>query len=107
MSQPLSEFKGRSVLVTGDTGFKGAWLCLWLSELGAEVTGFALPAEEQSLFRQLGLQKIVKHVDGDIREIDQLRNVFRKTEPQVLFHLAAQSLVQRSYAEPRLTFETN
>jgi CDP-glucose 4,6-dehydratase len=107
MTRSFSAFKGARVLVTGDTGFKGSWLSLWLSELGASVTGLALAAEEHSHFRQLQLQKIINHVDGDIRDLQQVRDAFKQSKPQIVFHLAAQPLVQRSYAEPKLTFDTN
>lgn len=101
-------FKGRRVLVTGDTGFKGSWLSLWLHQLGAEVTGYALPpASPDDLFGQLGLDRIIHHVDGDIRDLPHLQQVFGTARPEFLFHLAAQSLVRLSYAEPKLTFDTN
>ncbi len=108
MSTQFSEFFGRRILITGDTGFKGSWLALWLNDLGAEVAGFALPVEnEDAHFAQLGLDQIIEHRNGDIRDLDALGKTFSEVEPEVVFHLAAQSLVQRSYDEPSLTFDTN
>jgi len=108
MEQMREAFAGRTVLVTGDTGFKGAWLSLWLTMLGARVVGMALPPERSDdLFPQLGLQEQILHEDCDIRDMDAVSAVFRKHQPDVCFHLAAQSLVRRSYLEPKLTFDTN
>jgi CDP-glucose 4,6-dehydratase len=98
---------GRRVLVTGHTGFKGAWLALWLSEMGAEVTGLALPAENLSMFNQIGATSLVRHVEGDVRDAALVDAVVTDAAPQVVFHLAAQPLVRLSYDEPRETFATN
>lgn len=103
----LSVFQGKRVLVTGDTGFKGSWLALWLHDLGAEVTGAALPAEEQSHFALLSLERLIRHVDCDIRDLDRVRHVFDDARPEIVFHLAAQPLVRHSYADPKTTFDTN
>lgn len=104
----LSLFKGKRVLVTGDTGFKGSWLSLWLHELGADIVGYALPPErDNDHFNLLGLDKIIHHVEGDIRELSSLQRVFDGFQPEFLFHLAAQPLVRFSYDEPKLTFDTN
>jgi len=101
-------FRGRRVLITGDTGFKGSWLALWLSRIGAEVWGFALPPEgERPHFTLLGLADRITHRDGDIRNRDDVAAVVRDCEPEIVFHLAAQSLVKKSYADPKLTFDTN
>ena len=101
-------FPGRRVLVTGDTGFKGSWLALTLLELGAEVWGYALPPERDSdHFNLLGLNRLIRHTDGDIRDLPALVRVFQESRPDFLFHLAAQSLVRFSYDEPKLTFDTN
>ena len=97
----------RRVLVTGHTGFKGAWLSLWLAEMGAEVTGLALSPEQPSLFGQAGLEHLVHHVEGDIRDQDLVDRVVAEARPQTVFHLAAQPLVRLSYSEPRETFATN
>ena len=101
-------FSGRSVLVTGHTGFKGSWLCLWLLRLGAKVTGYSLaPDTEPSLFKQLGLSKRMESRIGDIRNPKRLDAVFRSSKPEFVFHLAAQALVRRSYDDPIDTFTTN
>jgi len=104
----LNLLRGRRVLVTGSTGFKGSWLCTWLAELGAEVTGFALPPEADApLFHQLRLDSRITQLMGDIRDLDAVRDAFRQARPEVVIHLAAQALVYRSYAEPKMTFDTN
>lgn len=101
-------YRGRRVLVTGHTGFKGAWLCEWLLELGAEVTGMALaPETSPSLFEQLDLERRLRHHVGDVRDADAVNHLLRDVRPDVVFHLAAQPLVRRSYAEPTGTYETN
>ncbi len=99
---------GKRVLVTGDTGFKGAWLSLWLHELGADVVGYALPPDQDKAhFNLLTLDQLIHHVSGDIRDIEAMGGLFREFEPDLVFHLAAQSLVRFSYDEPKLTFDTN
>ncbi len=101
-------FKGRRILITGDTGFKGSWLALWLDRMGAEVWGFALPPEgEHPHFTLLGLEDRIKHRDGNILDIEQVKSIVDESKPEIVFHLAAQSLVKRSYADPKLTFDTN
>lgn len=106
---PFDEaFRGRRVLVTGDTGFKGSWLCLWLHRLGAQVLGFALPPErKEDHFNLLGLETLIEHVTGDIRDWTAIHKTFDGFQPEILFHLAAQPLVRYSYSEPKLTFDTN
>ena len=104
----FSLYKGKRVLLTGDTGFKGSWLSLWLHELGAEVVGYALPpAEDFSLFSQLGLDKMIQHVHGDIRDFSKMQKLCNDFQPEFLFHLAAQPIVRFSYQEPKLTLDTN
>jgi CDP-glucose 4,6-dehydratase len=92
--------------VTGDTGFKGSWLALLLEQAGAEVAGFALPAETSSLSARLGRPRAPWSV-GDVREPHAVAEAFRQLRPEVVFHLAAQPLVRRSYREPIETFSTN
>ena len=108
-SAPLSDsfWQGRRVLVTGHTGFKGSWLALWLTQMGARVTGLALPADDVSLFRQARLHEIVHHIEGDIRDLETVERAFGAADPEVVFHLAAQPLVRLSYATPVETFATN
>jgi len=101
-------FGGRSVFVTGHTGFKGSWLTSWLLGLGAEVTGYALrPETDPSLFDSLGLAERVRHVVADVRDRERLTKEIAAAAPSVVFHLAAQPLVRLSYAEPHATFATN
>lgn len=104
----LNIFKGKSVFITGHTGFKGAWLAFWLSELGADVTGYALaPEYENSLFEGLGLEHKIKHIVNDVRDIEALQAAMDEAKPDFVFHLAAQALLRRSYDDPLLTFGTN
>jgi len=101
-------YKGKKVLVTGHTGFKGSWVSLFLSELGAEVLGYALePITDQSLFYAIGLKDKIHHIIGDIRDESKLLSVFKDFKPTFVFHMAAQPLVRLSYKEPKLTYETN
>jgi CDP-glucose 4,6-dehydratase len=102
-------WRDRRVLVTGHTGFKGAWLTLWLSELGAMVTGASLPTpvSEPNLFDLAGIAGRCDDIRCDVRDLAALDNVFAKSRPEVVFHLAAQALVRRGYRDPILTFGTN
>ena len=103
-----SAWQGRRVLVTGHTGFKGGWLSLWLHQLGAEVTGFSLPAPTQpSLFEQTRLTELVNHVEGDVRDMAAVEAAVNAAQPEVVFHLAAQPLVRYSYDNPVETYATN
>jgi CDP-glucose 4,6-dehydratase len=103
----LNIYSGKRVLVTGHTGFKGAWLCEWLLGLGAEVYGLALPALKPSLFFALELERRMKHAIQDIRNAHELEHAIRELRPDFIFHLAAQALVRVSYREPVPTFATN
>jgi CDP-glucose 4,6-dehydratase len=101
-------YAGKKIFVTGHTGFKGSWLCEWLLQLGAEITGYSLPPETKpALFNQLGLKSRLNHIIGDIRDPVKLNRALQKSRPDFVFHLAAQPLVRDSYAKPVETFETN
>lgn len=101
-------YRGRRVFITGHTGFKGSWLCEWLLSLGAHVTGFSLePETDPALFYQLELQSRIDHHTGDVRDPVALSRALTKSRPDVIFHLAAQPLVRRSYTDPAGTHETN
>jgi CDP-glucose 4,6-dehydratase len=101
-------YKDRRVLITGHTGFKGSWLAEWLLSLGADVTGFALPAPTSpSLFDQLGLESRLRHIEGDVRDLPAVRRVVEETKPDFVFHLAAQPLVRLSYEQPVETYSVN
>jgi len=101
-------YSGKKVLVTGDTGFKGSWLCEWLHLMGAEVLGVALPpANPQDHWIQANTGSRVKHIDLDIRDRGKVINTFREFRPEIVFHLAAQAIVRVSYESPVETFETN
>ena len=101
-------WKGKKVLITGHTGFKGSWLTLWLKLLGAEVCGYALlPESSPNLFENLELEKQVTSIIGDVRRLDVFEKVLNDFKPEIIFHLAAQSLVRKSYREPVETYLTN
>lgn len=101
-------YKNRKVLVTGHTGFKGAWLTEWLLELGAKVAGVSLrQVSEPSLFELQELSKKLAHHEQDICELDALCKIFEREKPEIVFHLAAQALVLESFRDPRKTFDTN
>ncbi len=108
MQDVLDFYKGRRVLITWHTGFKGCWLSKIFLMAGAEVTGYALnPEDERDLFNILRLGYKINSVAGDVRDFEHLESVFRETEPEVVSHLAAQPIVRESYRLPRYTYETN
>lgn len=101
-------WRGRRVLVTGHTGFKGSWLSLWLQSLGALVTGFSNGAPTQpSLYELARVGQGMDSIRGDVRDADAIAKAVADSEPEVVIHMAAQPLVRRSFAEPRATYETN
>lgn len=101
-------YKGRRVLVTGHTGFKGSWLALWLLELGAEVAGFSLYIpSEPSHFQLLRLDNKIAHYTGDVRDLSALEAVIQEFKPSIVFHLAAQPIVRIAYESPKDTFDVN
>jgi CDP-glucose 4,6-dehydratase len=101
-------WRDRSVLLTGHTGFKGAWLALWLQSLGAQVTGFSsgVPTEP-SLYELAYVGDGMDHIEGDVRNPEAIRGAVAESSPEVVIHMAAQSLVRPSFSEPRETYETN
>lgn len=101
-------FKDKKVFITGDTGFKGSWLCIWLNALGAEVYGYSLPPKtKRDNFIKSNVAEIIHHVDGDVRDGAKFKKILAEAKPDIALHLAAQSLVLPSYAAPAETFETN
>ncbi len=101
-------YKDKTVLITGHTGFKGSWLCIWLKMLGAKVVGYSLdPYGENDNFVLSNISESIVDIRGDIRDIAKLEGVFEKYKPEFVFHLAAQPLVKFSYEQPVLTYETN
>lgn len=104
----LDFYKGKKILITGHTGFKGSWMCKALINAGAEVTGYALAAPtEPSLFDMLGLASQMNSVEGDIRDLEHLLSVFESVKPEIVIHMAAQPIVRDSYKDPVYTYETN
>lgn len=101
-------WSGKRILLTGHTGFKGSWLALWLSSMGARVTGYALsPATDPSLWQLLGAVTGIRSVIDDVRDANALRRTVDETRPEIIFHMAAQSLVRKSYEDPVGTYATN
>ena len=104
----LEFYKGKKVLVTGHTGFKGSWLCYILILAGADVTGYALEAPtDPNLFSICNINEKMNSIIGDIRDRERLMNVFQEFQPEIVFHLAAQPIVRDSYKNPVYTYETN
>ena len=101
-------YKGKKVLITGHTGFKGAWMCQLLLAQGALVTGYALdPPTEPSLYALAGLEQRMESVRGDVQDLAHLREVFERVQPEIVIHMAAQPIVRESYKDPVGTYETN
>lgn len=101
-------YNNLNVLVTGHTGFKGAWLSYWLQQLGANVTGYSIDIPvKPSLFELLSMRDKIKHVQGDILHIEHLNKIYSQANPDIIFHLAAEPIVFRGYSHPRHTFMTN
>src|SRR5881409_1914150 len=96
-----SFWKGRRVFLTGHTGFKGSWLSIWLNALDANVTGYALnPPTQPSLFEQAGISTLVRSICGDVRDFPKLKAAIAECRPEIIIHMAAQSVVRRGYEDP-------
>lgn len=101
-------WSGRRVLITGHTGFKGGWLSLWLKRMGAQLDGYALPAAQSpSLYAVAQVERAIRTTHGDVRDLAALREALQRAQPEVVFHMAAQSLVRPSYEDPVATYATN
>ena len=100
-------FKDKTILITGNTGFKGSWLSEIMYLAGANVIGYALEPKDESLYNILELEKKITPVYGDIRDFDKVLEIFNKYKPELVIHMAAQPIVLESYEKPRYTFETN
>ena len=101
-------WKNKKVLITGHTGFKGSWMCKVLLELGAEITGYALePPTSPAVFNLLCLDREIRSVNGDIRDLSRLETLFGEVKPEIVIHMAAQPLVRQSYQNPVYTYEVN
>jgi len=99
-------YHNKKVLITGHTGFKGSWLALWLSQMGAKVTGYALPPPTEP--NHFNLHEInINSIIGDVRDADKLKRTFKKQQPEIVFHLAAHAIVRLSYKDPLETFTSN
>jgi len=104
----LSFYKGKKVLLTGHTGFKGSWMAIVLVNVGADVFGYSsCSKDKERLFDICGIKDQITHIKGDVRDLDHLKQVFTTYQPEIVVHLAAQPLVRLSYEEPVYTYETN
>ena len=104
----MNQFKNKTVIITGHTGFKGSWLAIWMHLLGAKVIGISnkIPTNP-SHFKYLQMKNKIKNIKLDIRDLKKLKSTFKSYKPDYVFHLAAQSLVKQSYIDPKYTLETN
>ncbi len=100
-------YNGKKIFITGCTGFKGSWLCSILHKFGAKIVGYSLDVEHNSLFYKLHLNKKIRYVEGDIRDLKKMSNVVKECNPDIVFHLAAQPLVIDSYKDPVYTYDVN
>ena len=101
-------FRGKKIIITGHTGFKGAWLAQVLLDWGAKVAGISLPPHTApNLFEILKLKKLTKSYFQDLRDFAEVKKIFKKEKPEIVFHLAAQAIVRQSYEEPLRTYSTN
>ena len=108
LREVLDFYKGKTVLITGHTGFKGSWMCQILKDSGANVVGYSLePPTDPSLFEIVSVADGMHSYIGDIRDLDNLKEVFEKERPQIVIHMAAQPLVRESYKDPVTTYATN
>ncbi|MCR5053646.1 MAG: CDP-glucose 4,6-dehydratase [Lachnospiraceae bacterium] len=103
----LSFYKGKRVLITGHTGFKGSWMCEMLLMAGAEITGYSLPVKELSTFNLINLRERINHVEGDIRDMEKLKKVFSEAKPEIVFHMASQQDAESAYEDPAETYSVN
>ena len=101
-------YKNKKVLITGNTGFKGSWLTIWLLKLGAKIYGISKDIPTiPSMFEELGLKNQIDHYERDVRDLESIKKIIEEIKPDFLFHLAAQSLVSISYSDPIETISTN
>lgn len=104
----MAFYKGKKILITGHTGFKGSWMCEMLIMAGAEVTGYALESPTSpSLFEMCGVSEKIDSVSGDVRDLEHMKQIFSRTQPEIVIHMAAQPIVRESYKNPVYTYETN
>lgn len=108
MKNHMSFYKGKRVLITGHTGFKGTWMTKMLVNMGAIVAGYSTCTPKDSSFFEIsGVKDSITHIKGDIRDLEKLMRVFEEFQPEIVFHLAAQPIVRDSYRYPVNTYETN
>ncbi len=104
----LNYYKGKKVLLTGHTGFKGSWMSCVLVNVGAEVIGYSSCSKEEiRLFDMCGIKNQITHIKGDVRDLEHLKEVFTSYQPEVVIHMAAQPIVRTSYEDPVGTYDTN